>query len=218
MSKSRGFSYVKSIYHQKNLDISDTLVYVDIGFERTSSLVFNNGKFQFFKSFPVGGNNITKDISKVLKLNMDYSEELKIKLNKQEINDDFNKNNNNKINLYSEIFEKNISVDMLKQIIEARIDEIIELIGLKGKFIIKSNHLLKSKLILIGNGSKLLSKDYSLNLNELVSKLIIFNENDSFACKAGSEYHRSIESSHIKIKKKIKKYGFFEYFFNLFSK
>ena len=66
---------------------------LDIGFERrTSALFFNNNKFQFFNSIPIGGNNITKDISKILKLNDDYSEDLKIKLHKDENELSFNKN------------------------------------------------------------------------------------------------------------------------------
>jgi len=211
-------SYVKSLYHKKNLDISDILVYIDIGFERTSSLVFNNGKFEFFKSLPIGGNNITKDISKILKLDLNYSEELKIKFNKLENNNDFNKNYTNKINPYSEIFEKNISVDLLKKIIEARIEEIIELVVLRSKFIKNLNYIPNAKLIIIGGGSELLSNNYNLSVKKLVSKLICFNEYDSYGCEAGIDYHKSIESSYTKEKKRIKKYGFFEYFFNLFSK
>ena len=142
-------SYVKSIYHQKNLDTNDLLIYIDIGFERTSSLIFHNGKFNYFKSLPIGGNNITKDIAKIFKLDSKYSEELKIKFNKLENNTDFENNYNNKINPYSEILEKNISVDLLRKIIEARIDEIIELVVLRSRFIKNLNYMPNVKLIII---------------------------------------------------------------------
>ncbi len=211
-------SYVKSIYHQKKLDVNELLIYLDIGFDRTSGLIFNNGKFKFFNSIPLGGRNITKDISKVLKLDLDYSEELKIKFNKIENNTDLNTSRTYKINPYSEILGKNISVDILKQIIVARIDEIIELVFFRNKLIKNSDNIIKPKLIVIGGGSELLSSNYNLSISKSLSKLIAFNENDSFACEAGSDYHKSIESSHVKIKKKTKKYGFFEYFFNLFSR
>ncbi len=211
-------SYVKSLYHKKNLDISDILVYIDIGFERTSSLVFNNGKFEFFKSLPIGGNNITKDISKILKLDLNYSEVLKKKFNKLENSSDFDKNYTSKINPYHEIFSKNLSVDLLKHIIEARIDEIIELVVFRSKYIKNLNFMPKPNLIIMGGGSSLLSNNYNLTVKKLFSKLITFNENESYACKAGNDYHKSMESNHIKEKKKIEKYGFFEYFFNLFSK
>ncbi len=211
-------SYVKSNYHQKHLGTNDFLIYIDIGFQRTSSLIFYNGKFNYFKSLSIGGNNITKDIAKILKLDLNYSEELKIKFNKLENNNDFNKNYTNKINPYSEIFEKNISVDLLKKIIEARIEEIIELVVLRSKFIKNLNYIPNAKLIIIGGGSELLSNNYNLSVKKLVSKLICFNEYDSYGCEAGIDYHKSIESSYTKEKKRIKKYGFFEYFFNLFSK
>ena len=68
-------------------------------------------KFDFFKSIPLGGNNVTKDISQVLKLDPEYSEELKIKFNKLESELTFNKRDINGINLYSEILEKKISIE-----------------------------------------------------------------------------------------------------------
>ena len=74
---------------------------MDIGYERTTALFFNNNKFQFLNSVSIGGNNITKDISKVLKLDINYSEDLKIKFNKNEDEIAFNKISTNEINLYS---------------------------------------------------------------------------------------------------------------------
>ena len=60
----------------------------------------------------------------------------------------FNKKNRN-FNLYSEIQKKNISVDLLKQIIQARIDEIIQLVLKNNK---KKNNFLKKiqNLFLLG--------------------------------------------------------------------
>ena len=211
-------SYVKSIYYKNKFDNKDYIIFLDIGYERTSGLIFNNSKFEFFKSISLGGNNITKDISKVLKLNLDYSEDLKIKFNKQENDISFNKTETKKINLYSEISEKNISIDLLKQIIEARVDEIMELVVLQSDYVKKLNTIVKPNLIIIGGGSQLLHNNYTLSINKLVSELKIFNENDSNDCKAGFDYHQSDESFLIKTKRKVTKSGFFETFFNIFSK
>ena len=211
-------SYVKAFFYKKNFGIKDCIIILDIGFERTSSIIFNNSKFHFFKSIPLGGNNITKDISKVLSLNLDYSEELKIKFNEVESETYFSKSDVKKINPYSEILEKNISIDLLKQIIEARINEIIELVVLRSNYIKNSGSLAGPKLVIIGGGSKLLSNNYNLSINKLVSELNLFGKNDSYICEAGIYYDKSDESFVIKAKKKIKKYGFFESFFNLFSK
>lgn len=211
-------SYVKGFSFKKNLSVKDYFIFLDIGFERASSLIINNSKFMFFKSIPLGGNNITKDISKVLNLDLGYSEDLKIKFNEIEKDKLFSKSDVNEINPYSEILEKNISIDLLKQIIEARIDEIIELVVFRSNHNKNSKLFEKPKLVISGGGSKLLSNNYKLRINKLVSEVIIFDENDSSICAAGLNYDKSDESLAIKTKKKIKKLGFFEKFFNLFAK
>ena len=211
-------SYVKSLNYKNKFDNKGYIIFLDIGYERSTGLIFNNLKFDFFKSIPLGGNNITKDISKVLKLNLDYSENLKIKFNEEENEKFFNKNDSNVTNPYSEISKKNISIDLLKQIIEARVDEIIGLIVLQSNYFTNLNTLEKPKLIIIGGGSQLLYNNYTLNIKKLVSELKIYNEYDSNVCLAGFNYHQSDESLLTKHKKKVKKLGFFETFFNIFSK
>ncbi len=211
-------SYVKAFYYKKKFGVRDNIIFLDIGFERTSSLIFNNSKFEFFKSIPFGGNNITKDISKVLNLDLDYSEDLKIKFNEIEKNTIFSKNDINKINPFSETLEKNISIDLLKQIIEARIDEILQLVLSRSDTIKNLNSLVKPKLVIFGGGSQLLINNYKLIINKSVSELTIFDGNVTNICEAGHNYNKCDESSLIKDKKKTKKSGFFERFFNLFSK
>ncbi len=192
--------------------------FLDTGFERSSSLIFNMNKFDFFKSIPLGGNNVTKDISQVLKLDHKYSEDLKIKFNKLESELSFNKSDTNEINLYSEILEKNISIGLLKQVIEARLDEIIELLLFETNYIKNLNAKIKTRLVIFGSGSGLLSNNYSFNLKKFFSEIIIVDENDTNLCKSGLNYHKSDESLLNKTKKKPQKSGFFETFFNLFSK
>ena len=163
-------SYVKIYSYKKQLTSKDYLFFIDIGFERSSGFMFNDGKFEFFKSIPIGGNNITKDISKVLKLSLEYSEDLKINFNRSENDISFIKKSANETNLFSETIEKNISIDLLKQIIEARLDEIIELSILDSMSIKNLNPLSKHKLIVSGGGSKLLSNNYNLRINNKFSE------------------------------------------------
>ena len=210
-------SYVRTFFYKKNLKVKNNYIFLDIGFERTSALIFNNENFEFFKSIPIGGNSLTKDISKILKLNINYSEVLKINLNKNEDELSFNKNAINK-NLFSEVLENNISVNLLKQIIEARVDEIVELAIFQTDYVKQTKSLQKPNIIFIGNGSKLLSKYNNFNLKKKFTELIFFEENDSTICEAGLYYHKSDESLLTHAKKKSKKIGFFESFFNLFSK
>ena len=202
-------SYVKSFFYKKSIDTRKNIIFLDIGYERTSALFFNNNKFQFLNSVPIGGNNITKDISKVLKLDISYSEDLKTKFNKISINH---------INLFSEISEKNISIDLLKQVIQARVDEIINISIIQNNYFKNINSSEKPKIIFIGNGSKLISFINNFNLKNSFSELIFFDESDTKICEAGINYHKSDERSLINIEKKLKKTGFFEKFFNLFSR
>ena len=48
-------SYVKIYSYKKQLISKDYLFFIDIGFERSSGFMFNDGKFEFFKSIPIGG-------------------------------------------------------------------------------------------------------------------------------------------------------------------
>ena len=211
-------SYVKSFFYKKSIDTRKNIIFLDIGYERTSALFFNNNKFQFLNSVPIGGNNITKDISKVLKLDISYSEDLKTKFNKNENEISFNKISTNDINLFSEISEKNISIDLLKQVIQARVDEIINISIIQNNYFKNINSSEKPKIIFIGNGSKLISFINNFNLKNSFSELIFFDESDTKICEAGINYHKSDERSLINIEKKLKKTGFFEKFFNLFSR
>ena len=211
-------SYVKSFFYKKSIDTRKNIIFLDIGYERTSALFFNNNKFQFLNSVPIGGNNITKDISKVLKLDISYSEDLKTKFNKNENEISFNKISTNDINLFREISEKNISIDLLKQVIQARVDEIINISIIQNNYFKNINSSEKPKIIFIGNGSKLMSFINNFNLKNSFSELIFFDESDIKICEAGINYHKSDERSLINIEKKLKKTGFFEKFFNLFSR
>ena len=211
-------SYVKSKLYLKKFENKNNLIFLDIGFERSSAIFFYDKKFKFVKSIPIGGNNITKDISKVLNLDLSYSENLKLKFNKDEDKISFNKNFLNDINLYSELNKKNISIDLLKQIIEARVNEIIKLAVTQNNFFNNNICDVKPILIFIGGGSKLLSNNLNIDFNKDFSELIFFKENDNEIFEAGMYYHKSDERFLIKNHKKTRKIGLFEKFFNLFSK
>ncbi len=206
-------SYVKTNFYKKRFDIKDCIIFLDIGFERTSGYIFNNYKFDFFKSIPLGGNNVTKDISNILKLSLEYSEDLKIKFNKEETETYFKKTNP-----YIEIFENNISIDLLKQIIEARVEEIMEIVVFKSNYIKNLKTSLKPKLVITGGGSQLFSNSHNTAIKKLISELKIIDENDTSIYEIGIDYHKSDESFLNNTKKRTRKMGFFESFFNMFSK
>jgi Tfp pilus assembly PilM family ATPase len=208
---------VKATFYNKKLKFKNNFVFLDIGFERTTAWFFIDHKFVFFNSINLGGNSITKDISKVLDLDMDYSENLKKNFNIDE-NDFFNKDQSKNINLYSEIQKKNISIDKLKNIIQARVDEIIELAVYKNHYFKDTNNLEIQSLIFIGSGSKILSNNTNFEFRKSFQELIFLKQNESTICDAGLSYDKSDESQLVFSKKKSKRAGFFERFFNLFSK
>lgn len=210
-------SYVKATFYNKKLKFKNNFVFLDIGFERTTAWFFIDHKFVFFNSINLGGNSITKDISNVLDLDMGYSENLKKNFNIDE-NDFFNKDQIRNINLYSEIQKKNISIDKLKNIIQARVDEIIELAVYKNHYFKDTNNLEIQSLIFIGSGSKILSNNTNFESRKSFQELIFLKQNDSTICNAGLYYDKSDESQLVFSKKKSKRAGFFERFFNLFSK
>ena len=69
-----------------------------------------------------------------------------------------------------------------------------------------------------GGGSQLFSNSNIISFKNIISELIILDELDSNIYEIGISYHQSDESFLSKTKKRSKKTGFFETFFNLFSK
>ena len=206
-------SYVKTVFYNKDLEAKNNYLFLDVGHNRTTVLFFKNFKLQFINFISMGGNSITKDISKVLKLDINFSEDLKINFNNKKNIPSFENTN-----ISREVLKNNISLDLLKQIIEARINEIIELATIQNNYFKKIYNSEKPNIIFTGNGSRVLSNNINLNSKKIFSKLIFFDENESLICDAGLYYHKSIERFKMQVKKKPKKIGFFEYFFNLFSK
>ncbi len=211
-------TYVKAFSYNQKFKNKKSLIFLDIGFNKTSCIILNNNKFKYFNTIAIGGNTITKDISKILNLDYKYSEELKINLNKNEDQLYLNKSILNNMNPFKKILNRKNSVQLLKQVIEERVKEIINLSIYSNNPYINTNTIHKFHVIFIGSGSKILSNSFNFNEQKVLSELIFFDEKDSLICEAGLNYFKSNESSHTQTKKKYKKLGIFESFFNLFSK
>ena len=104
-------SYAKSINYKDNLNLNGHLSFIDIGFNKTSVISYFNNKILSLDVLPVGGNYITKDISKVLNIDLEKSEQIKL---------NFDKN-------YRDLNDKDLPIETLQKIIFYRIDEILEL-------------------------------------------------------------------------------------------
>mgnify|MGYP001406374418 CR=1 FL=1 len=196
-------SYLKSLDCLKNFDLFDIKAFIDIGYNKTSFLIFKKNKLIYFNVFPIGGNHITKDISAVLQIELDESEKQKKLLKHTNANLSSHKAN-----------------DLLIKVIHARVEEIIDLC-FKSLNFYKDLKDLKSILIFTGEGSKILSKN-SIYLKEeynFFNEMNFFEENSNIICNAGFDYALSDKLNEVTIiPKKQKKRGFFEKFFYFFNK
>ena len=185
--------------------------------------IYKKNNFKFIKYLDLGGNHITKDISKVFKISIIEAEKIKKKLSNLGItfSNKIDKNYNiNDINLLKELSEKNIQINLLIKVIFARIDEIFDLIFKDFDYSYFFKNDKKSILIFIGEGSKILNKN-SITLNEkfdYFDEINFFEENTTLVCDSGYKFIQMKNPNEISlVPKKSDKYGFFEKMFNLFK-
>ena len=191
-------SYSKSIFYQNKISDQKKIILVDIGFEKTCAFLFENKKIQQFKSLPIGGNHITKDISKIL--NIEMSKANKIKLNFNDINNDKDLKQN--------------QIELIKKIIFSRTEELLEISTL---FLKANDDSTNVKLIFFGNGSKILDSKFKSDIT-FDYDIDLLDENYVDVCLSGLNLvNGQNQASHKKINIKKKKKGLFEKFFNLFS-
>jgi len=194
--------------------------FLDIGYEKCTFLLFSKNRLIFIKSIPIGGNHITKDISKVMELNINDSENIKKSFNKSENEFSHDKDlNENKI-FINEILDKEISLVTLKKVILSRVEEIFDLVFKDLTILNQLSNNLNFPLVLIGNGSKLFDKNiFHLNEKFNFKEIIFYNETDLAICESAIYSDVNLRKSDIKITQKtVKKSGIFEKFFNFFSK
>ena len=213
-------SIVKSFKYINYFKNNKLVSFLDIGLDRTTLILFDQQRFDSLNSIPIGGNHISKDISQIMKLNIDESESLKKSFNKSEIDfsyDDESSDENKDI--VKKIIGKNISIDLLKKVILARIEEIIKL-SLKDINIRKINDKTENlNLVLIGNGSKIFNKNsFQLDNKYNFKEINFYEENDNEICEAGLIFKEKFkEINKEKFTKYQNKMGFFQRFFNIFG-
>ena len=216
-------SYIKSYCFKDFFENYDKKFFLDIGYEKSSLTIYKKNKFKLIKYLDLGGNHITKDISKVFKISIIEAEKIKKKLSNLGITftNKIDENHNiNDINLLKELSEKNIQINLLMKVIFARIDEIFDLIfkDVDYSYFFKNDE--KSILIFIGEGSKILNKN-SITLNEkfdYFDEINFFEENTTLVCDSGYKFIQTKNPNEISlVPKKSDKYGFFEKMFNLFK-
>ena len=191
-------SYAKSINYKNNLNLSGYISFIDSGFNRTSIISYHNDKILSLNVLPIGGNHITKDVSKILQIDLESSEKMKLAFDQN-----FKLPN-----------DTGVSPHMLQKIIFARTEEIIELCVKSIE--LNSDPFSKYKVVLVGEGSKIFDnkhKDkiyFSNNINFLGETL-------EDICQSGFKFIKQLNKQEVVIvPKKQTKNGFFEKFFHFF--
>ena len=191
-------SYSKTIFYLDKIPDERKLIFVDIGFEKTSAFLFENKQMQQFKILPIGGNHISKDISKILKI--EISEANEIKLNFNDINDNENLRQD--------------EIELVKKIIFSRTEELLEI---STSFLKNNNDSRNTKLIFFGNGSKILDSKFKSNLI-FNYDIDLLDENYIDICLSGLDLvnnEKEVSANIVNLKNTKK--GVFEKFFNLFG-
>ena len=196
-------SYIKSLGLINKLNISGYSSFIDIGLRKSSLSIFKDKNLLYLNNTHIGGDHITNDISKILKLDYRTAEAKKLK---------FYKNN----------FDENASNEdtLLKKIINSRLEEIIEILFLNCP--LTRNNLLNSglKLYFTGNGSKVLNENQLTFGSEFdfIKEMSIIDEKDYDNCNSAIEFNfsnKKIQPTKSFLTPENK--GFFEKLFGYFN-
>ena len=196
-------SYIKSLGLLNKLSISNYSSFIDIGLKKSSLIIYKDNKLLYLNNTHIGGSHITKDISKVLKIDIRKAEAEKLKFSKR------NKLENNSKDR-----------ELLKNIVNARLEEIIELLFMDCPLIKNNIFDDNLKLFFTGNGSKVLNENLLSFGSELnfIKEMTIIEENKEDCCKSAIKFNNSKET--IQPKKSsiiIENKGFFEKLFDFFT-
>ena len=192
-------SYAKSINYKDSLNLSGYMSFIDVGFNRTSVISYYDDKIISLDILPVGGNHITKDISQILEIDLEKSEQTKR---------DFHQN-------LQVSNDEGISIEILQKIIFARTEEILEL---SSKCLEPNIYVLgKFKMVLMGEGSKILDNQYKDKIS-FSNDIDFLEETLEDICQSGFNFVLGLNKQEVVVvQKKHIKQGFFEKLFHFFT-
>ena len=191
-------SYAKTINYSNNFSPNKDALFIDIGFSKTSIISYINNKIVSIDTLPIGGNHITKDIAKILKIDLFQAENIKLNFDKNEF-----------------LNENNFSIELLQKIIFARTEEILEL---SSKCLEPNAYMLgKFKIVLTGEGAKILDKRCKDKIS-LLNDIDFLEETLKDICQSGFKLITGLNKHEVVVvpKRQIKQ-GFFEKLFHFFS-
>tara|TARA_B110000027_G_scaffold118445_1_gene130445 strand:- start:93 stop:1202 length:1110 start_codon:yes stop_codon:yes gene_type:complete len=192
-------SYAKSLSYKENLNLSGHISFIDVGFNKTSIISYYNERILSLDVLPIGGNHITKDISKILDIDLKSSEQKKLNFDQS-------------LKLSN---DENILLETLQKIIFARTEEILELCA---KSIKSNSHAIdKFKMVLMGEGSKILDNQHKDKIS-FSNDIDFLEETLEDICQSGFKFITELNKQEVvMIPKRHTKQGFFEKLFHFFN-
>jgi len=168
--------YALSLIAHRESPLSENIMSIDFGHEKTSLSIFKNDNFEFTSTIPIGSWYITNDISKALNLNMEIAENLKINYgtcspDQQNISKEYIESQDSETKLY-----KKVSNNILNKIVTSRVEEIIDFIN-KELLFYSTNEKFFNKITVTGEGSKIRGFQNLLKKKLSIKSLIIENFN-----------------------------------------
>ena len=192
-------SYAKSINYKHTLNLDGYTSFIDVGFNKTSIISYQGDKILSLDVLPIGGNHITKDISKILEIDIEDSENKKRNLEQ----------------ILKPSNDENDSTDILQKIIFARTEEILELCI---KSIETNSYSTKKfRMVLMGEGSKILDNEHKEKIY-CQNDIDFIEETLEDICESGFKFISGINKQEVvMVPKRQIKHGFFEKFFHFFK-
>lgn len=138
---------------------------LDIGAATTNLVVIEDGEVEHIAVVPMGGIHITNDLAIVLKTDLDVAEVVKIK------HASLNKKVGGETSFVHKGEELRFERDMMREIVEARVEEILEFVDREFKKIRRSRKL-PGGVVLVGGSSHLPGLvDFTKEILELPARL-----------------------------------------------
>ncbi len=169
---------------------------VNIGESTTSVAIFEEGDLLTTAVLPLGSNHVTADIAIGLRTSLDTAEDIKLEYG-QAVPDLVNKREEINLSDFSDSEEDNISLKYISEIIQARMEEIFDMVD-KELIKVDRSGLLPAGVVITGGGAELpgvvevakarfrlpASLGYPLNINTAIDKV----NNLSFTTAIGLAY------------------------------
>ena len=194
-------SYAKSISYKDNFSSIKNISFIDIGFYKTSIINYKKDHISFFQILPIGSHHITKDLSKILKIDLKDAEKIKLSFDKSD----------------NDLNEESFSIDLIQEIIFTRVEEILKFSMKAIKIDDNYNVTEELLVVLMGEGSKILNNKFNKKIS-LIDNHELIKEDAASICRAGLNFNISANRQEVLIvPKKHIKTGFFEKLFHFFN-